>query len=61
MNKMTDNKPLIILSVAEVAELLKTTPQTIRIYINQGRIKAKKIGRRWLIEEQAIRDFLRDQ
>lgn len=58
---MTDNKPLIILSVAEVAELLKTTPQTIRIYINQGRIKAKKIGRRWLIEEQAIRDFLRDQ
>jgi excisionase family DNA binding protein len=35
----------------EIAEALKITPQTIRVYIKKGRIKSQRIGRPILITE----------
>lgn len=45
-------------TVDEVAAMLQITPFTVRIYIKQGKIRAQRIGRPFLIPEQAINEFL---
>jgi putative molybdopterin biosynthesis protein len=45
-------------TVQETAELLRVTPQTIRSYIKQGKLKGKRIGRPILISEANIQEFL---
>lgn len=49
---------LVIYTVADLSKLLNTTPQTVRKYINEGRIKGNKIGRQWLVNEEAVKEFL---
>lgn len=44
--------------IPEVAEALNVTPQTIRAYIKQGRLKAQRIGRPFLIREEDIKEFI---
>lgn len=41
-------------SVEETATLLGVTPQTIYLYINEKKMKAVKIGRKWRIAEKEI-------
>ena len=38
-------------TIPETAQALKVTPQTIRAYIKQGKIKSQRIGRHILITE----------
>lgn len=45
-------------TIQDAAEALKVTPQTIRAWIKQGRIKGQRIGRPILITESNIREFL---
>jgi excisionase family DNA binding protein len=45
-------------TIPETAEALKVTPQTIRAWIKQGRLKAQRIGRPILITEKNIKEFL---
>ncbi len=45
-------------TLLETAEALKVTPQTIRAWIKQGRIKSQRIGRPILITEKNLREFL---
>jgi excisionase family DNA binding protein len=45
-------------TIPETAKALKVTPQTIRAYIKQGRIKSQRIGRPILITEKNLREFL---
>jgi excisionase family DNA binding protein len=45
-------------TVPEAAEALRVTPQTIRAWIKQGRLKAKRIGRPILITENHLKEFL---
>jgi len=45
-------------TVQETAETLRVTPQTIRSYIKQGKLKGKRIGRPILISEENIQEFL---
>lgn len=47
-----------LFTVGEVATALGVTPQTLRGYINQGRIEAQRIGRAFLIPEDSLRSFL---
>jgi excisionase family DNA binding protein len=46
--------------IPEVAETLQVTPQTVRAYIKQGKIKAKRIGRYILITERNLMEFLQE-
>jgi excisionase family DNA binding protein len=46
-------------NVMETAKVLQVTPQTIRLYIKQGRIKSKRIGRPFLIAEKNLKAFLK--
>ena len=45
-------------TVAEAAELLEITPQTIRGYIKSGKLHAQRVGRPYLISEESIKAFL---
>jgi excisionase family DNA binding protein len=45
-------------TIPETAKALNVTPQTIRAYIKQGRIKSQRIGRPILITENNLKDFL---
>jgi len=46
-------------TIPEIAEALKVTPQTIRAWIKQGKIKSQRIGRPILITENNLKDFLK--
>ena len=44
--------------IPEVAQTLQVTPQTVRAWIKQGRIRSQRIGRPILITEGNLREFL---
>jgi len=46
-------------TIPETAEALNVTPQTIRAYIKQGKIKSQRIGRPILITETNLKEFLK--
>lgn len=45
-------------TIPETAKALRVTPQTIRAWIKQGRLKSQRIGRPILITENNLREFL---
>jgi excisionase family DNA binding protein len=45
-------------TIPETAKALRVTPQTIRAWIKQGRIRSQRIGRPILITENNLKDFL---
>jgi len=48
-------------TIPETAEALKVTPQTIRAWIKQGKIKSQRIGRPILITENNLKEFLKER
>ncbi len=45
-------------TIPETAQALKVTPQAVRAWIKQGRIKSQRIGRPILITENNLKEFL---
>ena len=45
-------------TIQETAQVLQVTPQTIRSYIKQGRLKAQRIGKPILVTENNLKEFL---
>lgn len=45
-------------NIQETAKALQVTPQTIRAYVKQGRLKGEKVGRPILITEDNLKEFL---
>jgi len=45
-------------NVDELVEILKTSSFTIREYLKAGKLKGRKIAKRWLISEKELEDFL---
>ena len=45
-------------TIPETAEALNVTPQTVRAYIKQGKLKGQRIGRPILITESNLKEFL---
>jgi len=43
---------------SEIAEILGVTTKTVSRYIQDGKVKAQKIGRKWVIHENDLKDFL---
>ena len=44
--------------VTQTAGLLGIAPRTVRQYIAEGKLRAVKIGRRLVVEDSALREFL---
>ena len=47
-------------NIQETAQALRVTPQTIRAWIKQGKIKSQRIGRPILITENNLKEFLKE-
>ncbi len=45
------------LSSAEAAELLEVTDRAVRLAIQQGRLQAERVGRRWVIHREDLEHF----
>ena len=45
-------------TIQETAKALNVTPQTVRAYIKQGKLKGQRIGRPILITENNLKEFL---
>ena len=46
-------------TIQETAAALRVTPQTIRAWIKQGKLKGQRIGRPLLITESNLKEFLK--
>ena len=46
-------------TIPETAQALNVTPQTVRAYIKQGKLKGVRVGRPILITENNLRTFLK--
>ena len=44
--------------VKEVAEMLKSTEATIRVYFREGTLKGRKINGRWRVSEENLNRFI---
>ena len=47
-----------LLTVDQVAERLQLRPNTIRIYLREGRLPALKAGRVWRVRESDLLEFI---
>ena len=54
----TEIEGITFYTIPETASALRVTPQTVRTWIKQGRIKSQRIGRPILITENNLKEFL---
>jgi excisionase family DNA binding protein len=45
--------------IPEIAEILLVSPQTVRAYIKQGKIKAQRIGRPIYVTDKNLKEFMK--
>jgi len=50
-----------LLTVNEVAKILRLNSETVARYIREGKISAVKLGRVWRIEEKDLEQFIRER
>lgn len=44
-------------TVEELASVLDVQPKTIRAYLSEGKLKGRKIARKWYIPEESLREY----
>ena len=54
-----DKNNIVLYTVPDLCKILDMTPQSIRKYLNTGKIKGIKAGGKWLVSEEALKEFLR--
>lgn len=59
MDDLTDAIEAEVFTVEQVAELLKVHPETIRLAIRRGQLKAAKVGRSFRIARPDLESFYR--
>lgn len=52
---MTDIK---LYNLKDIAELLKVTERTLLTYLKEGKLKGQKIGGKWIITEENLKNFI---
>ena len=52
---------LTLFSVDDLHEQLGISKMTIRAYLREGRIKGRKLGVKWFVTEEAIRDYFNQE
>lgn len=48
---------LNLYSLKEISKKLDVTTSTLRAYIRQGKIKARKVAGKWLVSDEALRQY----
>lgn len=54
-------KDLIVYNLSELAQILGVNRITIQRYINAGRLRGTKIGRRYLVSEENLKNFVNNK
>ncbi len=49
-----------IITTEEASKILYVTPYTIREYIKKGMLKAKKLGKQYLISRKEVENLLQE-
>ena len=49
------------LTLPQVAHLLGLNPSTIRLWVNEQRLPAERVGRRWMVRRGDLEQMLADQ
>ncbi len=49
------------LTLPQVAPLLGLNPSTIRLWVNEQRLPAERVGRRWMVRRGDLEQMLADQ
>jgi len=49
-----------IYDVPQLSEMLVVLEKAVRAYLITGQLKGRKVGKRWLVHEDAVREFLMD-
>ena len=47
--------------VEEVAEMLDVGSPTIRRYLREGKLKGKKLAKRWYVSEENLKDYFQPE
>jgi len=50
-----------LLTPEQVSEILQITPQTVRRYIREGKLKASKFGRVYRVRREELERFVMEQ
>jgi len=50
--------PNAVYSTLEAAKLLRINPQTVQLFVREGKIRGKSVGRKYLIPGKALLEFL---
>ncbi len=45
-------------SLEEVAEIIQVSRRSMYNYIKDGRLKANKVGGRWIVSEEQLQNFI---
>lgn len=45
-------------SLQEVAEIVQVSRRSMYNYLKDGRLKANKVGGRWLVTEEQLKEFI---
>jgi hypothetical protein len=46
-----------VCSADEAAAILDVTPERVMVFCRQGRLKARKVGRDWIISTASLKEF----
>ena len=55
---MANREPIRVYTLDEVAEVLKITRRTLYTYLKAGKLKAVRMGRKWIVSEENLKTFL---
>jgi excisionase family DNA binding protein len=47
-----------IYDIPQLAEMLRVNRNTVRAYLKEGRLAGRKVGKRWLVCDEALNAFL---
>jgi len=50
---------LNLFDVMELSKKFRVNPVTVRGYMRSGKLKGRKIGRKWYLTEEALRDYFK--
>lgn len=48
---------LTLYDISDLAEIFKMNKVSLRAYCKEGRIKAKKIGKKWYVSEGNLKEY----
>ena len=57
---MVSEKQESLLSVDDAADSIGVTKQTVTRLIREEKLPAQKVGNKWVLREEALRDYMRD-